>query len=91
MGVQGVRGKRRQQALAAALEQAHIQVLLQLADLLGERRLRQIQALGGAAHVAFLIERDEIAELAKIHKHHLSKKLENRNGHGCLQPIAYAA
>ncbi|VFT25262.1 Uncharacterised protein [Pseudomonas aeruginosa] len=68
MIVQGVRGDGRQQPLAAALEQRDIQVLLQLADLLGKRRLRQGQAFGGAADVTFLVERDEIAELAKIHK-----------------------
>ncbi|MNH06601.1 hypothetical protein D3C79_659740 [compost metagenome] len=39
--VQGVRGQGRQQAFVAALEQAHIEVLLKLADLLRKRRLRQ--------------------------------------------------
>lgn len=82
MVVQGVGGDGRQQALAAALEQRDVEVLLQLADLLREGRLRQGQAFGGAADVAFLVERDEIAELAKIHKLFLSMKLENRNGVG---------
>ncbi|MNO80222.1 hypothetical protein D3C76_714190 [compost metagenome] len=86
-----MRGQRRQQALAAALKQAHVQVLLQLAYLLGECRLRQAQALGGTAHMAFLVERDEVAKLAKIHKRYLSIKLENRNGPGVLKPIVYAA
>lgn len=82
MVVQGVGGDGRQQALAAALEQRDVEVLLQLADLLREGRLRQGQAFGGAADVAFFVERDEIAELAKIHKMFLSMKLENRNGVG---------
>ncbi|MDT4872579.1 hypothetical protein FQZ97_1077710 [compost metagenome] len=91
MAVQGMGGEGRQQALAAALEQADVEVLLQLADLLGERRLRQAQALGGAAYMAFLVEGDEVAKLSKIHKSCLSKKLENRNGRCTLKPIAYAA
>ncbi|MNO94606.1 hypothetical protein D3C76_862270 [compost metagenome] len=78
--VQGVGGQGRQQALVAALEQAQVEAVLQLADLLGKRRLGQRQTLGGAAHVAFFIHRDEITQLAEIHKQHLSKMLEKRNG-----------
>ncbi|MNH23098.1 hypothetical protein D3C79_829820 [compost metagenome] len=68
MVVQGVCGEGRQQALVAPLEQADIQAVFELADLLRQRRLRQRQALGGPAHMAFFIDRDEITQLAKIHK-----------------------
>ncbi|MNE84922.1 hypothetical protein D3C80_1818660 [compost metagenome] len=53
--------------------------------------MRQAQAFGGAAYMAFLVEGDEVAKLSKIHKSCLSKKLENRNGRCTLKPIAYAA
>ncbi|MNV98410.1 hypothetical protein D3C71_1936610 [compost metagenome] len=66
--VQGVGGQSRQQPLVAAFEQAQVEAVLQLADLLGKRWLGQRQALGGAAHVAFFIHRDEITQLAEIHK-----------------------
>jgi hypothetical protein len=63
MGRQG-----RQQAFAAAFEQAHVEAVFQLPDLLGQRRLGDRQALGGAAHMAFFVHRDEITQLFKIHK-----------------------
>ncbi|MNX81810.1 hypothetical protein D3C86_1135080 [compost metagenome] len=78
--VQRVGREGRQQALAIAFEQAHIEVLLEVADLLGQRRLGDGQALGGPAHVAFFIDRDEITQLLEIHKYYLSKMLGNRNG-----------
>ncbi|MOA21668.1 hypothetical protein D3C78_1421720 [compost metagenome] len=78
--IQGVRRHGRHQALAVALEQRDFEVAFELADLLRKRRLGQRQALRGAADMAFFVDRDEIAELAKIHKRYLSTKLENRNG-----------
>ncbi|MNI86729.1 hypothetical protein D3C73_1438470 [compost metagenome] len=66
--VQRVGGQGRQQPLVAAFEQAQVEAVLQLADLLGKRWLGQRQALGGPAHVAFFIHRDEITQLAEIHK-----------------------
>ena len=68
MVIKRVRGQGGQQAPATALEQADVQLALQLADLLRQRWLGNTQALGGAADMAFLIERDEVAELTKIHK-----------------------
>ncbi|MNV60044.1 hypothetical protein D3C71_1524960 [compost metagenome] len=66
--VQGMGGECRQQALVAAFEQAQVEAVFQLADLLRERGLGQRQALGGTAHMTFFIDRDEIAQLAEIHK-----------------------
>ena len=66
-----MRGEGRQQALAATLEQRHFEVLFQLADLLRQRRLGNAQAFGGATDMAFLVERNEIAKLTKIHKFQL--------------------
>ncbi|MNN20434.1 hypothetical protein D3C81_1337130 [compost metagenome] len=89
MVVQGMRGQRRQQALVAPLEQADIEAVLELADLLRERRLRQCQALGGTTHMAFFVHRDEITQLPEIHKCYLSKKLENRNGCLPVEALVY--
>ena len=66
--VQRVCCQSRQQALAAALEQAHIKVVFELTDLLGEGWLRDAKPLGGTAHMAFFIDRDEITQLLEIHK-----------------------
>jgi len=66
--VQGVGSQGGQQALVAAFEQAQVEAVFQLADLLGERRLGKRQALGGTAYVAFFVHRDEITQLAEIHK-----------------------
>jgi len=78
--VQRMRRQCRQQAFTAALEQADVEVLFQLADLLGKRRLRDRQPFGGTSHMTFFIHRDEITQLLKIHKYFLSKKLKKRNG-----------
>jgi len=50
-----------------------------MTDLLGKRRLRDGQTLGGAADVAFFIHSDEIAQLLEIHKRYLLKMLGKRN------------
>jgi hypothetical protein len=51
--------------------------------------LRQRQALGGTAHVAFFVDRDEIPQLFEIHKYRLSKKLLNRNGAAGSSGLVY--
>ena len=43
-------------------------LLLEPADLLGQRRLGDVLALGGAGEVALVGERDEVPELSQIHK-----------------------
>jgi hypothetical protein len=40
---------------------------LQAADLLGERRLGDVLARGGARQVPLVSERDELAQLPQIH------------------------
>ena len=48
--------------------QRHPHLVLQLADLLGERRLRDVLAGSGPGEVPLLCERDQIAQLPQIHK-----------------------
>ena len=48
----------------AALEQLRAQLRLQRLDLLAQRRLADVQALGGAGEVQFLGDGDEIAQVA---------------------------
>lgn len=51
-------------ALLAALEQGQAQPLFELGDLAAQGRLRDVQALGGAADVFFLGDHFEVAQLA---------------------------
>jgi len=51
-----------------AIEQARAQFVFQLEDLLGERRLRDVRLLGGAAEGAGFGDAAEIAELVKFHR-----------------------
>ena len=53
------------------LDQRQADLVLEPADLLGERGLGDVLARRGAGEVALVGERDEVAELAKIHKHSL--------------------
>ena len=48
------------------VEQLDAKLILQLADLLRERWLRHMQALGGPAEVPLLGNRDEIVQLADV-------------------------
>jgi hypothetical protein len=50
------------------VQQPHAELLLELADLLGQRRLGHVQALGGAAEVALLGHGDEVVELPDLHR-----------------------
>ena len=59
--------RRERDAAAVALEQAHAELCLERPDLLADARLRQMQALGGAAEVQLLGDRDERPELAEFH------------------------
>jgi hypothetical protein len=43
------------------------ELVLERADLLAERWLRDVQPLGGAAEMQLLRDRDEVAKLAKFH------------------------
>ena len=55
-------------ALADAVEQRAADLLLELADLVRQRRLRDVNALGGAGEAQALGERREIAEVAELHR-----------------------
>ena len=50
-----------------AIKQSHSEFVLELADLLAQRRLRYMQALGGAAEMQFFRDRDEIAQVSQFH------------------------
>src|SRR5690606_32268306 len=50
-----------------SLEKRHSHFLLQFANLPTERRLRDVQASGGAGHILLLRDGDEIPELAQFH------------------------
>ena len=50
-----------------AVEETHAQLLLELADLLADRRLGDVQALRRAAEVQFLSDGDEVPEMPKFH------------------------
>ena len=54
-------------AAAVALEQRHAQLRLELADLLTQRRLGDVQTLGRTPEVRLLRDRDEVAEVAELH------------------------
>ena len=55
-----------------AIEQSHSEFILELADLLAQGRLRDMQALGGAAEVEFFGDRDEIAQVSQFHMQYIS-------------------
>ena len=54
-------------AARGPVQQRLAELGLEAADLLGEGRLRDVQALGGAAEVPFLGDGDEVAQLSQIH------------------------
>jgi hypothetical protein len=60
-------GIREQDVVAAAVEQRHVHLGLELADLLTERRLRRAQPAGGTCEVQFLGDGDEVTEMPQFH------------------------
>jgi hypothetical protein len=56
---------------AVALEQRHAQARLERLDLLGERRRGDVQTVGGAAEMQLLGDRDEVPQLAQLHRDRL--------------------
>jgi len=52
---------------AAAVEQRHAQLFLQLLDLVRQGRLRHVQALGGPGEVEGLRDGVEVAQVAQFH------------------------
>jgi hypothetical protein len=64
---QHLAGGRKLDAARRAVQERHAELGLEPPDLLRERRLGDVQALGGAAEVALLGDRDERAEMPELH------------------------
>ena len=58
---------REQHPAAGAQEQLSSERILQLRQLPGKRRLRQVQAVRGDRHVLVFRDREEVAECAEFH------------------------
>jgi hypothetical protein len=67
MGEEGLARARRRDPAARAVQQMQAELLLQTANRLTHGRLRDPEALGGAAEVALLGDGDEGGELALLH------------------------
>jgi hypothetical protein len=59
-------------------KQRRPELVLERADLAADRRLSHVQALRGAAHVAFFSNGDEVTDLHEAHAASLSSTHENR-------------
>ena len=64
-------GGRQPQGPRLAQEQRHARLRLQRADLVGQRRLRDVEHLGRAAQAALVVDRADRAQVAqfKVHEH----------------------
>ena len=62
-----VAGLRHRDLARRALDERHAELGLEAADLLRQRRLRDVLAGGSAGEMALVGERDEVAQLAEIH------------------------
>jgi hypothetical protein len=58
--------RRKQHAFAAALKESNTQPIFEVTDLLRDRRLRDAQAIGGAAEVACLGYGQKISQVAHL-------------------------
>ena len=76
---QDLAGGRELDAARRAVQQRHAELGLEPPDLLRERRLGHVQALGGAAEVAFLGDGDERAQEADLHPAIYISTLLNRS------------
>ncbi|MNP07082.1 hypothetical protein D3C76_990920 [compost metagenome] len=61
MAIEGLAGGSRLDAMHAAGQQLHAQVLLEAADLLTHRRLGNMQGFAGAGDIAVFNNPDEVA------------------------------
>ena len=64
---EGAAGRRELDPSLRPVEQCDAELLLELAHLLAERRLRDPHAGGGAPEVQLLGDGDEVAEVAELH------------------------
>ncbi|MOA15059.1 hypothetical protein D3C78_1351990 [compost metagenome] len=69
MGIEELAGLGQRQRPRAAHQQGHPQLLFQLLYLPTQRRLRDMQAFGGAGDVPLLRDHHKIAQMAQIHLH----------------------
>jgi hypothetical protein len=73
-------GGQQAHASRGALEQGGAELVLEAADLPGQRRLREVQAPRGAADVLLLGDGDEVVELREAHA--ASVRGEDARGQG---------
>jgi hypothetical protein len=59
-----------------ALEQPDAELGLELAHLLADRRLRDVEALGGAAEVQLLRDGDEVPKVTEFHAAQLLTEID---------------
>jgi hypothetical protein len=64
---QGASGVRQRNLALRAVEQPNPELLLELANLLGDRGLSDVQPLRGPAEMQFLGDCDEVSDVAKLH------------------------
>ena len=69
VGQEGAAGVGQADAARMAHEQGGVDLALERADLLAERRLLHAQLLGRARDVALMGDGDEVAEMAQFHGH----------------------
>jgi hypothetical protein len=58
---------RKSDLLLVSVEKLYSEFLLQLADLLTQRRLADVEAYGGAAEVQFFSYRHEVTQMPEVH------------------------
>src|SRR3984893_16319948 len=61
-------GRGESHAFAASLEQIYSEFAFKVMDLLAERRLRNVQPIGGVGEVQLLSCSDEVFKMAELHK-----------------------
>ena len=66
-GIQQRSGVGEADATSAAIEEHRVELAFEQADLLAERRLRHVEALGGPPEVQFLGNRHEVSKPLKVH------------------------
>ena len=65
---EGAAGRGQLDAVHAARQQRHADLVFEIADLAAQRRLRRVQPLlGGDRQAAFLGDRDEVAKVPQLH------------------------
>src|SRR5690606_3472070 len=79
-------GRGQAHLLAAALEQAHAEVIFELLDVEAQRRLRDRQPPGRAAEMQLLGQCHEVAKMAQFHGSSCRADRDFRAQHGAFAP-----